>query len=374
MSLLKAVSLPVPYNNQGVPGAELADGLNAYSAATSASRENPFFDFITRGSTLFGSETESTVLYDMSGLPTPSPHPVSYQTASMAYQTIATMGRLVHPGLPQPTLVTVWLGNNDVLGGAMGGNPAPANMTDPAAFATMLGDMLQLVAGGVAQATGMPPTIAVANIPNVTDVPYFIDEASFNAVLAANSGGALTAWPGGYADGANAARLTPSRCCPGSPADRAGVSPDSLGVAIPSKYTLTPTEMATVSQYVGGYNQSIAGIVAGRERAAAWPTSAWWTSTPAVGAAHAAEDPLPAAAAPDAEPGHGHPGRGEHDAVLPGRRAPQQPRLFVHRQRVHRHHQRDGGHEHAARGPGRPDLGPHLRGAASARRRTACRA
>jgi len=246
MSLLTAVSQPVPYDNQGVPGATLTDGLSAYSEATSQFGNNPYFDFITRGSTLLGSETRTTMLYDMSGLPTPALHSVDYETASMAYQTVATMGRLVHPGLPQPTLVTLWLGNNDVLGGATGGNPSQANMTPPAMFATLLGDVLQLVAGGVAQATGMPPTIAVANIPNVTDVPYFITEATFQAA----AGGA---WPWGYEEGSAQLLTFTVLSWIANPANQ--------GTPIPSKYTLTAAEVTLVSQYIAGYNQYIAGII-----------------------------------------------------------------------------------------------------------------
>lgn len=65
----------------------------------------------------------------------------------------------------QPTIATLWIGNNDILGYATSGGMLPH---------TPVGDFdvaYSILAGALAQAE--VPTI-VANIPNVRDIPYFI--------------------------------------------------------------------------------------------------------------------------------------------------------------------------------------------------------
>jgi hypothetical protein len=256
--LLENGSQLTPYHNQGVPGATVGDALLAYSRGTSWNGQNPYFDFITRGETLFGSMTvtqDSLVDFGQSqpGQP-PVYHEATVESASMTYQALATFGRLVNAALPQPVLATVWLGNNDVLGGATSGNPTQDNLTPPAVFATRFGDVLQLVAGGALEATGMPATIIVANVPDVADAAFFMDEATFNAALAALSGGQLNAWPGGFEEG-SAELLTFTVL------SWVGQNIGNPATPIPSKYTLTAAEVALVRQYITAYNQYIAGIV-----------------------------------------------------------------------------------------------------------------
>jgi len=108
-TLLLALSQPTAYHNLGVPGAWLIEGMNAYDAASSLGaalpdpKPNLFFDFINR-SAFFGNT------------PVPvsaGPPPIFTQSGSMHYKAIA------HGA----ALATVWLGNNDILGPASGGNP-----------------------------------------------------------------------------------------------------------------------------------------------------------------------------------------------------------------------------------------------------------
>ncbi|MCM5661902.1 SGNH/GDSL hydrolase family protein [Galbibacter mesophilus] len=94
-----------------------------------------------------------------------------------------------------PTFFTLWIGNNDVLGYATSGGTgvdqkgnldpstyASNDITDPNVFA-------QVYSGIVAQLTANGAKGAVANIPNVTSIPYFttvpfnpvpLDEATAN--------------------------------------------------------------------------------------------------------------------------------------------------------------------------------------------------
>ncbi len=242
MTLLPASTQPTPYHNLGVPRAFLDDVFSAYSAASSAGL-SPFFDFINRAG-LYGNSQRTATIYAPDGM---TPKEVTYQTTSMGWQSIAK----------GPTLLTVWNGNDDVLGGAIGGNPlAGVNLTPPAVFGELYSDMMQLLAGGLVQSTGFPATIVVANIPNVTDLAYFLPEATFNGALTSLSGGALTSWPGGYAEG-SAQLLTFTVL------SWVGANIGNPATPIPSNYTLTAAEVTTIGQHVAGYNQGIAQVVAG---------------------------------------------------------------------------------------------------------------
>lgn len=66
------------------------------------------------------------------------------------------------------TFFTFWLGNNDVLGYATGGAANPAILTSQADFATRFNAALNEMLNAKPDAEG-----AVANIPNVTSIPYF---------------------------------------------------------------------------------------------------------------------------------------------------------------------------------------------------------
>jgi hypothetical protein len=127
------------YNNLGIPGALVYDVVNATSSTTCAqylgtNTPNPFFDLILRNSVLnLGSQ---------------------FQQAKVLH----------------PTLVTCWIGNNDVLGYATSGGAAPTAPTDAATFGflySQLGDSLKSLN------TLFGTNVVVANIPDVTTIPFF---------------------------------------------------------------------------------------------------------------------------------------------------------------------------------------------------------
>ncbi len=112
-----------PYNNLGVPGAILAEMVKSKSKATSLTG-NAFFDLILRG---LGTAVEQAVAL-------------------------------------KPTLMTVWIGNNDILGYASRGGTVP--YTDPTTFGYLYKVMLDTLAMTKAK-------VLVANIPDVAAIPYF---------------------------------------------------------------------------------------------------------------------------------------------------------------------------------------------------------
>lgn len=122
---LKNPQYPSPYNNLGIPGIVLADVMNATSSENSYSH-SALIDVVLRG---LGTQ------YD---------------------QALAL----------HPTMISLWIGNNDVLGFATSGGVSPNAPTDAQTFGYLYG----LLADGLA-ATGAK--VVVANIPDVTVIPFF---------------------------------------------------------------------------------------------------------------------------------------------------------------------------------------------------------
>lgn len=234
-TLLLAARQPTQYHNLGVPGATLADGLNAYSAATSQAGNNSFFDFINRAS-FFGNESLTT---DVQGTP------VTYQSASSVYQAIAKGG----------ALATFWLGDSDVLVPAMSGEPA-AGFGNPLSvgaqtFQTRYAATLSVLAGGLRQRNnGLKPVIIVANIPAVASTPYFVPKATFDAFVASQIG---VPWPGGYAESGVQYVLFPALSWIGA---------NSPATPIPASLTLDTGETTDVVTATNVFNSIIAGVAA----------------------------------------------------------------------------------------------------------------
>ncbi len=114
-----------PYNNLGIPGAWLADVLQATDAQSSISGDNIFFNVVLRGQ---GTQLQQALSLN-------------------------------------PTFMTLWIGNNDILGFATRGGTVPHTPTD--VFAQVYGQL----AGAIAAQSNAK--VVVANIPDVNSVPYF---------------------------------------------------------------------------------------------------------------------------------------------------------------------------------------------------------
>lgn len=129
------LTLPAPYQNLGIPGALAYDVLFATNkdncaSAVFAGIPNPYFDLVLRNSALnLGTQLEQALAQD-------------------------------------PTLITLWIGNNDVLGYATSGGTAPAAPTNTTQFQQLFGEICDRIAQAGKQ-------VVVANIPNVSAIPFF---------------------------------------------------------------------------------------------------------------------------------------------------------------------------------------------------------
>ncbi|MCX8056677.1 MAG: SGNH/GDSL hydrolase family protein [Ignavibacteria bacterium] len=125
----KNTGLNRPYNNLAVPGAFLYDIANATSSTTCYSyvfggQANPLFDLVLRG--------QGTMLNQAKAL--------------------------------NPKLITLWIGNNDILGHATSGGTVP--FTPVANFTALYNALANELANTGAK-------VVVANIPDVTSIPFF---------------------------------------------------------------------------------------------------------------------------------------------------------------------------------------------------------
>ena len=123
LSLLANAYLPRAYDNMGVPGFDLYDAMNTLTGGMA--------DLVLRNPT-FGN-------------------------TSQIEQAMAL----------NPTLLILWLGSNDVLGAALDGGD-PAQITSINDFTSRLTAILNYIR--VDQ--GYDKAIIMANVPNVSDIPY----------------------------------------------------------------------------------------------------------------------------------------------------------------------------------------------------------
>ncbi|MCF8435336.1 MAG: hypothetical protein K9G57_00700 [Ignavibacteriales bacterium] len=124
-----------PFNNLGIPGAILYDIADTSDfAAKSVARNNPFFSIVLRSKELGKSILQQALIQS-------------------------------------PTLMTLWIGNNDVLGYATSGGTSGTDATgtlptDKNVFAFLYNQLVTAL-----DATGR--NIVVGNIPDVKSIPFF---------------------------------------------------------------------------------------------------------------------------------------------------------------------------------------------------------
>ncbi len=136
-------TLARPFNNLGIPGAVVFDAIDESSILERAQqRSNPFYMFIMRDQATFGK--------------------------SMVDQAIAL----------QPTLLSFWLGYNDVLGYTVSGGVSGTNSGregyPPRTRPTERVTFQEVIESAFAKIKASLPNtqVLVANIPNITSIPF----------------------------------------------------------------------------------------------------------------------------------------------------------------------------------------------------------
>nr|BCX00645.1 MAG: outer membrane protein [Bacteroidota bacterium] len=219
----KNAGLARPYDNLGVPGAVLADYLNADNGLSARAQQNPYYALVLRG-------------------------------ANSMHQLVTQL---------RPTLITFWLGNNDVLGYVTSGGVRPFVPAD-------VFDALYRQTAAALRQTGA--SVVVANIPSVTAIPFvtYLNltlEQSGQLVREGNSYRLRT--PQGnlpiYIQTAQGVRTMTTNdflllsaqayLASFNPAQGDAVTPQR---PIPTPYVLDASELQTASALVAAYNQTIA--------------------------------------------------------------------------------------------------------------------
>jgi len=202
------LTLPRPYDNLGVPGATSTDLLHTVSGG--------LHDVVLRG-----------------------------------------LGTALQQGLAlQPSVITLWIGNNDILGAVLRGTAVDGvTMTPVDVFRA---NYEQIVAA--LRASGA--SVAAANLPDVTTIPYataiarfVIDPSTGQPVLIGGQPVPLLG-PNGPLTAGNLVLLSASTLLAqgiGIPAALGG-----QGVPLPAEVILDPGEIAIIRDRVNSFNQIIA--------------------------------------------------------------------------------------------------------------------
>ncbi len=215
-----AATVLQPYNNLGVPGAILSDMTDT----TSLSNPNPFFGIVLRRAALGKSCVQQALNL-------------------------------------HPTFVTVEVGDNDVLGYATSGGIVPYTSVNK--FATEFTDLMDSL---LADAPGAK--FAVANIPDVTAIPFFTTVPdSFASPVTGKYVGAFIvqrhdANGNLYAGVINA--KTDYILLTGIDSLEAGVgvpaAAGGTGRPLPDRFVLDSMEVAKTEAAIDAYNQTIAAF------------------------------------------------------------------------------------------------------------------
>ncbi len=218
----EVAGLPRPYNNLGVPAAVLAD-LDSAISSTQSYSHSAFFDIILRNPKL----GNTTVV----------------QQAMML----------------QPTLISLWIGNNDVLGYATSGGTNPATPTDKNTFAFLYDALLgKLTAGGA--------KVVLANIPDVTTIPFFTTVPYMVEVQGNKVALVIQASDGVRQATAEDLILLTAQNVIGDASGQYGPAGVPVGfdasAPLPSAFVLDKDEITIAKQATADFNATIQGMVA----------------------------------------------------------------------------------------------------------------
>ena len=208
-----------PYGNLGVPGALGAEALVARNRATSLTG-NPFFDLVLRGMGTWSGQVAER----------------------------------------DATFVTVWLGNNDVLGFVLSGGEDPD-------FPTPAGEFASTYEALIAQLLATTDRIVLLNVPPVTIVPYLtlvpnvvVDASTLEPIL--GPGGLPVPLIGPDGPLAHDDLVTFDAIERILEGDGIPVGMGGTGLPLPGNVVLDAGEQAAARAAVAAYNQAIAQTAA----------------------------------------------------------------------------------------------------------------
>lgn len=205
--------LPRPYDNMGVSGADLNDVLHTTSGG--------LFDLVLRNPN-FGNMTQ-----------------------------------IDQALLLNPSILLLWIGNNDVLGAALSGTAIVGTTITPQnEFEAMYGELLAKI-----KANAPHTYVVIANIPDVTDIPYVktlppvvIDPTTFQPVIVGGQPVPLLTKEQNVQYVLLSA-FDSLKVGIGIPAALGGTG-QSLG----GQFTLTADEAATIATAVEGFNNFLTSL------------------------------------------------------------------------------------------------------------------
>ncbi|MEW6367406.1 MAG: SGNH/GDSL hydrolase family protein [Acidobacteriota bacterium] len=209
------LNLPRPYNNLGIPGAISLDILQ-----TVTDPDNPFFDIILRG--------QGTVVQQTSVL--------------------------------NPTFMTVWVGNNDILGAVISGRAIDGvTMTPIPVFNQVMTQLFAVLSPWKSR-------MIVANIPDVSTIPYataisiyVTNPVTGQPVLINGQKVPLIGPQGPMVEGSYVLISASSYLAQGYgiPVQLGG-----NGQPLPDETVLTPDEVVVIRAHVNAFNATIASLAA----------------------------------------------------------------------------------------------------------------
>jgi lysophospholipase L1-like esterase len=209
--LLSNKALIRPYNNLAVPGCTTRDFIYASDSNTSQSRTNGLFDIVLRPGVMGG--------------------------LSMMRQAI----------LLQPTILTMGIGSNDILGGITSGDVREGVTVTPVAYYSQLMDLaLDTLLRETTAHIFLSNIPSITSIPYVTTVPTWIPDSTFTKPLSDTSLKFSTV--------ESDVRFVLLPALAQIKKGHGVPKPFGLGDSLPANVTLTATEAATATRLIDGYN------------------------------------------------------------------------------------------------------------------------
>lgn len=223
---------PAPYNNLGVPGSTVFDTLFTVGDITNllaGNQDNVMHDLILR----FPAA--------------PDPNTGELVPAPAVAQAIAL----------NPTFVTVWIGNNDVLAAVLAGTPIDGvTMTPVADFEALYGQLIG------ALATMTSADMVLINIPDVAAIPYvnaldpFVDLPGLGRIYLEGTNGTLT--DGDLVTIGASGLIAQGYGLPGGPPLPEDVNP----ITGEPGYVLRQAEVQVIQERVAAFNAIIDAVAA----------------------------------------------------------------------------------------------------------------